>query len=152
MMKHSLTKTLMISILGLSMSLFCMAQNRDTLQQMLEDISKRFDVRFVYDSSIETTDSFTGKLKHKSLEQDLKALFDGTDISWNIEEDGHVVLSKAAPAVQIPAEPAEMRDTLAPSRVVSDMFRDKMNSSNTGMERIDASAFNRGYAMLSSQT
>lgn len=150
MMKHSLTKTLIISILGLSMSLFCIAQNRDTLQQMLEDISERYDVRFIYESSLETAGRFTGKLKHKSLEQDLKALFDGTDISWNIEEDGHIVLSKAAPAVQIPAEPAEMRDTLAPSRVVSDRFRDKMNSSNTGMERIDASAFNRGYAVLSS--
>lgn len=60
MMKHSLTKTLIISILGLSMSLFCMAQNRDTLQQMLEDISERYDVRFIYDSSLETADASPG--------------------------------------------------------------------------------------------
>lgn len=151
-MKIHLTK-IIFTTAALCISLLAQAQQKTTVREMMEDISGHFDVRFIYDSSLNLDFPYEGRPpRFRSLDKSLESLFNGTGIEWTIEDNGHIVLNVPRKPVQIAdsAEFKEMFDTLDASRVISDRHTQKVRSAYTGLEKLDCKAFNKGFAVLSS--
>lgn len=67
-----------------------------TIKEILDSLELRYDIRFVYDSSIASLLDTPGKAEGSTLEKALESLFSGTGIGWKIQKK-YVVLKKAAP-------------------------------------------------------
>ena len=148
-----------------------------TLKSQMEVIHEVFGVNFVYDSSLDL-DQIAGhagndvlkeadndviektandilssrhsRLDRESLEACLAALFKDTGIDYEIMKK-YIVLTKAG-SKKKPKDYTifieEQHDTIDESRITAIIDR-RRNAAQTGLERIDASAFKRGFASLS---
>ena len=129
-----------------------------TLKSQMEKIHKIYGVNFVYDSSIDLDIPYNGKPlpisaknDKESLEECLTTLFAGTGIDYEIMKK-YIVLTKA----ETRKKPKnytifieEQHDTLEEA-IITAIIESPVNSTQTGLERIDGSKFNRGFALLSS--
>lgn len=144
---HVTTLTLLFSI-----PLQAQSYNRKSIKEQIEEICKIYDVRFIYDSELETR--FCADCqplpRKMSLEKALDNTFSGTGVEWSIQRNGYIVLSLPKVAVVVEIEPEEMKDTLDASKITSDKYIYKLRSRSTGLEKIDGSSFNKGFAVLSS--
>lgn len=129
--------------------------HQPTVEECMRMIHERFGVNFIYDSGLHEELSKAvpqmPAISGKSLEQCLDELFVNTGIEYEINSK-YIVLTRAGQKKRpknytIFIE--EQKDTLMESRItaVVDM---PVNSTQTGMERIDGSKLNRGFAFLSS--
>ena len=132
-----------------------------TLKSQMEVIHEVFGVNFVYDSSLDL-DQIAGhagndvissrhsRLDRESLEACLDAIFKGTGIEYEIMKK-YIVLTKAG-SKKKPKDYTifieEQHDTIDESRITAIVDR-RRNAAQTGLERIDASTFKRGFAALS---
>lgn len=126
-----------------------------TLRSQMEQIHEDFGVNFVYDSSLDL-DQIAGQASRhprpdrEALEACLDALFAGTGIEYEIMKK-YIVLTKAG-SKKKPKDYTifieEQHDTLNESRITAIVDR-RRNAAQTGLERIDGSAFRRGFAALS---
>lgn len=133
-----------------------------TLKSQMELIHNELEINFVYDSSLDLDQTYDGiplsrilrdsrtEDKAQLLEKCLQTLFRGTGINYEILKK-YVVLTregrKKAKDYTILIE--EQRDTLDESRVTAHTDR-RRNATQTGLTRIDASVFKKGFAALSS--
>ena len=101
-------------------------------------------------SSRHSDSSRHSRLDRESLEASLAALFKDTGIDYEIMKK-YIVLTKAG-SKKKPKDYTifieEQRDTIDESRITAIIDR-RRNAAQTGLERIDASAFKRGFASLS---
>ncbi len=145
-------KTIILFIAMLTAVVNADGQGRKTVREAMDDISGKYEVRFVYDSSLDLDKTFRGRTnKAESLTEALETVFEGSGIIWSVEEDGHVVLARPQKPIELTAEAEPHRhDTLTESLIVSDRHEQKIRSSQTGLERMDGKAFDKGFAVLSS--
>lgn len=128
------------------------AQQSYNIRSAMEEIKEKYNVHFIYDSSLETRLSKTiqqPKLGNK-LEHSLEYIFKESGINWERRGKKYIVLTfpEARRIVELEQEP--MQDTLSASVITSDKYLQKLRSTSTGIEKIDGSAFNKGFAVLSS--
>ena len=161
-MKRTLLKYTVIltvtSILALP-ALYAKRSQNDasrTLRSEMEVLHHIYDVNFVYDSSIALDVPYKGKpmndiSRSGSLETCLEALFKGTGIDYEIMRK-YIVLTKAG-SKKKPKDYTifieEQHDTLNASRITA-LVDTPVNSTQTGLERIDGSKISRGFALMSS--
>ena len=127
-------------------------QEVSTLRQGMEYLHSRFDVNFVYDSSLDLDIPYRGQsLKGTgTLEEALTTLFKDSGIEFEIMRK-YVVLTKAG-AKKKPKDYTifieEQHDTLNES-IVTALVDPKRNATQTGLKRIDSSDLNSGFALFS---
>ena len=127
-------------------------QDVSTLRQGMEYLHSRFDVNFVYDSSLDLDLPYRGQsLKNAgTLEESLTKLFKDSGIEFEIMRK-YVVLTKAG-AKKKPKDYTifieEQHDTLNES-IVTALVDPKRNTTQTGLKRIDSSDLNSGFALFS---
>ena len=144
--------------------LFCgmpaLAQNRTYFEE-INALKDRFDVTFVYDSSL-PLDGISGSIgNHTSLTRSLRDLFEGSGIAYEIR--GHtIVLLRAGEPLQVTyEEPVMVFDTLRPSHIEA-AWRDTLVAASisaerqrtvmrtqTGLTRLDGKDLNKGFAVFS---
>ena len=138
------------------------AQQSRTLKSEMEVIHESLGVNFVYDSAIEINVPYSGKpmkdiikgnKKEHSvlLDECLKTLFAGTNIEYEVMKK-YIVLTQADKRKK-PKDYTifieEQNDSI-PEAVITALVKTPVNSTQTGLERIDGSKLNRGFAFLSS--
>ena len=141
-------KKIVTLIIGLffSISAFSQVSIRDAMVL----ISKQYGVNFVYDSKLPVNAPYNGnKLKKQGLDGTLKALFDGSGINWERKKK-YVILTASKPVaidVDNPVcyEEKNHFDTIAAATITGMINRD-VNSTQTGLIRIDGAAFRRAFA------
>ena len=127
-------------------------QEVSTLRQGMEYLHSRFDVNFVYDSSLDLDIPYRGQsLKGTgTLEEALTTLFKDSGIEFEIMRK-YVVLTKAG-SKKKPKDYTifieEQHDTLNES-VVTALVDPKRNATQTGLKRIDSGDLNSGFALFS---
>lgn len=127
-------------------------QDFSTLRQGMEYLHLRFDVNFVYDSSLNLDVPYKGQsLKSAgTLEESLTRLFKDSGIEFEIMRK-YVVLTKAG-FKKKPKDYTifieEQHDTLNES-VVTALVDPKRNATQTGLKRIDSKDLNSGFALFS---
>ena len=126
-------------------------QEVSTLRQGMEYLHSRFDVNFVYDSSLDLDIPYRGQsLKGTgTLEEALTTLFKDSGIEFEIMRK-YVVLTKAG-SKKKPKDYTifieEQHDTLNES-VVTALVDPKRNATQTGLKRIDSGDLNSGFALF----
>ena len=130
------------------------AQQSRTLKTEMEFIHEALGVNFVYDSSIDLDTPYSNVMPdpdRTSLEVCLQTLFSGTGIEYEIMKK-YIVLTKADKRKK-PKEYTifieEQHDTINEA-IITALVQSPVNSTQTGLERIDGSRFNNGFAFLSS--
>ena len=138
------------------------AQQSRTLKSEMEVIHESLGVNFVYDSAIEINVPYSGKpmkdvvkgnrKEHSALlEECLQTLFAGTNIEYEIMKK-YIVLTQADKRKK-PKDYTifieEQNDSI-PEAIITALVKTPVNSTQTGLERIDGSKLNRGFAFLSS--
>lgn len=138
------------------------AQQTRTLKSEMHVIHESLGVNFVYDSSIQINVPYSGrpmkdiikdnKEEHYALlEECLKTLFAGTDIEYDIMKK-YIVLTQTDKRKK-PRDYTifieEQHDTI-PESIITALVQSPVNSTQTGLERLDGSKINRGFAFLSS--
>lgn len=118
-----------------------------TLKDHLTALHERFGVNFVYESSLDMGMKYD-VVYGDGLEECLQALFDGTDIEWDIRKR-YVVLNKEGKNSGYTILIRSQIDTLKEAMVTAQAYEAERRSS-TGLERINARDINRGYAFMSS--
>ena len=127
-------------------------QDVSTLRHGMEYLHSRFDVNFVYDSSLDLDVPYRGQsLKNaETLEESLTMLFTDSGIEFEIMRK-YVVLTKAG-SKKKPKDYTifieEQHDTLNES-IVTALVDPKRNATQTGLKRIDSSDLNSGFALFS---
>ena len=159
-MKH--VQKILTAIILMTVVLTASAQTkrteRATVRELMEVVNEIFGVNFVYDSSLDldliagndALSSRHSRLDQESLEACLDALFKDTGIDYEIMKK-YIVLTKAD-SKKKPKDytifSEEQHDTSDEARITAIIDR-RRNAAQTGLERIDASAFKRGFASLS---
>ena len=129
-----------------------------TLKDEMMWLHERFDVNFIYDSSMDLDVPYVGKPMSEVAETDgsdedkipicLETLFSATGIDWEINRK-YIVLVKGRKKPKdytVFVEP--QHDTLDEACITA-IIDLRRNSTQTGLERIDGSRFRRSYAALS---
>ena len=128
------------------------AQRKYDIRTGMNEIKEKHNVSFVYDSSLEPR--FSKTIQHPKsnsrLERSLEHIFKDSGIIWEIQEGNQIVLKLPQKTQVIELEPEHLQDTLNASIITSEKYLQKLRSTSTGIEKIDGSAFNRGFAVLSS--
>ena len=129
------------------------ADGGTTLKEQMEIVHEHFDVNFIYDSAIKLDIEAKTKIdpSKQSLEECLTALFSNTGIEWEIQKK-YIVLTlkdKKRKARDYTILIEEQHDTLNES-VVTALAAKELNTTQTGLQKIDGKAFKRGFAVLSS--
>lgn len=129
------------------------ANGGTTLKEQMMIVHEAFEVNFIYDSSlgldIEAKNSVNPS--KQSLEECLKVLFADTGIEWEVQKK-YVVLThkdKKRKPKDYTIFIEEQHDTLNES-VITALASKELNTTQTGFQKIDKIAFERGYAMFSS--
>ena len=161
-MKHVLLLITTVIAMAISAIAPAFAQQSRTLKSEMEVIHESLGVNFVYDSAIEINVPYSGKpmkdiikgnKKEHSvlLEECLVTLFAGTNIEYEVMKK-YVVLTQADKRKK-PKDYTifieEQNDSI-PEAIITALVKIPVNSTQTGMERIDGSKLNRGFAFLSS--
>ena len=133
------------------------AQNsasQQTVKERMSWIEREYGVNFVYDSSINMDIPYRGEGKKDSsvkLSDALRDLFKGTGMEWDVKRK-YIAVRAFKPSIEhsyANLDPDSLLDTLSASRITSYIDRD-LNTTQTGLTRIDNKAFNRGFSFLSS--
>ena len=134
-----------VSLIILSLvSCFAFAQG-STLKDGMDAITEHYGVHFAYDSSLPVdTPVPRQSFKGKSLRSSLRELFSDTDIEWRVK--GRYVMLTAAKSLS--AELVQV-DTIKAATITGIIDRN-MNSTQTGLTRLDGAAFSRAFAVFSS--
>ena len=149
-MRHVLL--LLTTIIMMALPSKAAAQEVSTLRQGMEYLHSRFNVNFVYDSSMNLDIPYRGvPLKSAgTLEESLTRLFKDSGIEFEIMRK-YVVLTKAG-SKKKPKDYTifieEQHDTLNES-VVTALVDPKRNGTQTGLKRIDSKDLNSGFALFS---
>ena len=153
---------LTIAILTISVLVSAQNSSSPTLKSEMMVIHELLDVNFVYDSAIELDTPYLGKpmmeiLKDSKkshaalLDECLKTLFDSTNISFEVMKK-YIVLTQTDKQKK-PRDYTifieEQHDTINEA-VITELVKNPVNSTQTGLERIGGSNLNRGFALLSS--
>ena len=161
-MKHVLLLITTVIAMAISAVAPAHAQQSRTLKSEMEVIHESLGVNFVYDSAIEINVPYSGKpmkdvikgnKKEHSvlLEECLQTLFAGTNIEYEIMKK-YIVLTQADKRKK-PKDYTifieEQNDSI-PEAIITALVKTPVNSTQTGLERIDGSKLNRGFAFLSS--
>ena len=161
-MKHVLLLITTVIAMAISAVAPANAQQSRTLKSEMEVIHESLGVNFVYDSAIEINVPYSGKpmkdvikgnKKEHSvlLEECLQTLFAGTNIEYEIMKK-YIVLTQADKRKK-PKDYTifieEQNDSI-PEAIITALVKSPVNSTQTGLERIDGSKLNRGFAFLSS--
>ena len=126
---------------------------RTTMKERMAWIERTYGVNFVYDSSVNMDIPYGGDGREDSsirLRDALKDLFKGTGMEWDIKHK-YIAVRAFKPSLEnyyMSLDPESLLDTLTASRITSYIDRD-LNTTQTGLARIDGKAFNRGFALLS---
>ena len=132
-------------------------QETTTLKKEMEKIHAHFGVNFVYDSSLDLDQPYTGKSLNlrtqrtdEQLREALLFLFADTGIEFEIMKK-YVVLTKAG-SKKKPRDYTilieEQHDTINES-IVTAQVDPKRNTTQTGLKRIDSKDINSGFALFS---
>lgn len=132
------------------------AQNASgtTVKERMAWIEGAYGVSFIYDSNVNLSIPYKGsgsKDTSVKLKDALRDLFKGTGMEWDIKRK-YISVRAYKPSIEsihAVIDPETLLDTLAASRITSYIDRD-LNTTQTGLTRIDGKAFNRGFAVLSS--
>ena len=145
--------------------LFCgisaQAQTRSTYLSEMQALRDKYEVTFVYESSLPLDRSSRSVSNRTSLTRSLRDLFDGSGIAYEIQ--GHtIVLRRAGEPLQvIYEEPTVVFDTLRPSHIeaawkdtlvaasVSAERQRTVMRTQTGLTRLDGKELNKGFAVFS---
>jgi outer membrane receptor protein involved in Fe transport len=136
----------LILALFFSISIFAQVSIKDAMVL----IGKQYGVNFVYDSKLPVNAPYNGKkLKKQDLDGTLKALFDGSGINWERKKK-YVILTASKPVAidmdnPVCCEEKIHFDTIAAATITGMINRD-VNSTQTGLIRIDGAAFRRAFA------
>ena len=128
--------------------------SQTTVKDRMAWVESTYGVRFVYDSTVNMDIPYMGTGSMDSgtkLKDVLRDLFKGTDMEWDIKRK-YIAVRAYKPAIYSSfsvIDPDTLLDTLTASRITSYIDRD-LNTTQTGLTRIDGKAFNRGFAVLSS--
>ena len=151
-----------IAVLTISVLVSAQDNGSPTLKSEMMVIHELLDVNFVYDSAIEIDAPYTGKpmkhiIKHSDkvhqalLDECLETLFDGTNIKYE-KMKKYIVLTQTDKKKK-PRDYTifieEQHDTISEA-VLTELVKNPVNSTQTGLERIDGSKVSRGFAFLSS--
>lgn len=144
-------KKLLLTFL-IALPLCSYAQERQQLKTVLDGLEERFDVHFIYDSSIvnDFRDGVKVPRNGASLEKSLSLILKGSGMTWVMEDKAHVVIRRTKVPVELETEPEGMKDTLDASRITAEKYIRKLRARSTGLEKMDGNSFNRGFAVLSS--
>ena len=122
----------------------------DVLKETDNDVIKKTANDVIEKTVKDVLSSRHSRLDRESLEASLAALFKDTGIEYEIMKK-YIVLTKAG-SKKKPKDYTifieEQHDTIDESRITAIIDR-RRNAAQTGLERIDASAFKRGFASLS---
>ena len=159
---HTLIMTIMAMVVFAVAYIPAHAQQNRTLKSEMEVIHEALGVNFVYDSEIELNVPYSGRpmkdvikdnrKEHSALlDECLQTLFAGTNIEYEIMKK-YIVLTQADKRKK-PRDYTifieEQKDSI-PEAVITALVKTPRNSTQTGLERIDGSKLNRGFAFLSS--
>lgn len=155
-MRHLLLSIITVITITLHTAVPVYGQSGRTLKSEMEVIHETLGMNFVYDSSIDINIPYHGKemkelLKGGSLEASLTTLFNGTGIEYEIQKR-YIVLTqkeKKKRAREFTILITEQRDTINEA-IITASVHSPVNSTQTGLERIDGFKLNRGFAFMSS--
>ena len=145
------------AVVGLEAQTVKSRQETTTLKKEMEKIHAHFGVNFVYDSSLDLDQPYTGKSLNlrtqrtdEQLREALLFLFADTGIEFEIMKK-YVVLTKAG-SKKKPRDYTilieEQHDTINES-IVTAQVDPKRNTTQTGLKRIDSKDINSGFALFS---
>ena len=145
------------AVVGLEAQTVKSRQETTTLKKEMEKIHAHFGVNFVYDSSLDLDQPYTGKSlnlrtqrTYEQLREALLFLFADTGIEFEIMKK-YVVLTKAG-SKKKPRDYTilieEQHDTINES-IVTAQVDPKRNTTQTGLKRIDSKDINSGFALFS---
>lgn len=156
------TASLLLAVL-LSMvsGLQSSAQGQSTYIEEMKILRNQYDVTFVYDSSLPLTGASRSVGNHSTLRRSLRDLFKGSGISYEIRGNTVILHREELPLPDTGETPswvvdtlkpahieAAWQDTLAAASVSADRLRRIMRT-QTGLEHLDASDLNSGFALFS---
>lgn len=125
-----------------------------TLKERMAWIEEAYGVSFIYDSNVNLDIPYSGSGTRDTsvkLKDALRDLFSGTGMEWDIKRK-YIAVRAYKPSIEnihAVIDPETLLDTLTASRITSYIDRD-LNTTQTGLTKIDGKAFNRGFAVLSS--
>lgn len=125
-----------------------------TVKERMAWIEETYGVSFIYDSNVNMDIPYAGngaKDASVKLKDALRDLFKDTGMEWDIKRK-YISVRAYKPSLEnihSVLDPDTLLDTLAASRITSYIDRD-LNTTQTGLTKIDGKAFNRGFAVLSS--
>lgn len=137
------------------------AQTGPTYLSEMQALRDKYDVTFVYESTLPLDRSCRSISSRTSLTQSIRDLFEGSGIKYEIR-GRTIILRRAEEPVRVTyEEPAVMFDTLRPShieaawrdtlvaaQVSADNLRRVMRT-QTGLTRLDGKELNKGFAVFS---
>ena len=148
-----LVPVLLITVLT-GLETFAQKASQVTLKERMAWIEEAYGVSFIYDSNIDLNIPYNGsgdKDTTLKLKDALRDLFKGTGMEWDVKRK-YIAVRAYKPSMESihsVIDPETLLDTLAASRITSYIDRD-LNTTQTGLTKIDGKAFNRGFAVLSS--
>lgn len=133
---------------------FAQKASQATLKERMAWIEEAYGVSFIYDSNVNLDIPYNGSGTRDAsvkLKDALRDLFSGTGMEWDVKRK-YIAVRAYKPSIEnihAVIDPETLLDTLAASRITSYIDRD-LNTTQTGLTKIDGKAFNRGFAVLSS--
>lgn len=133
---------------------FAQKASQATLKERMAWIEEAYGVSFIYDSNVNLDIPYSGSGTRDTsvkLKDALRDLFSGTGMEWDIKRK-YIAVRAYKPSIEnihAVIDPETLLDTLTASRITSYIDRD-LNTTQTGLTKIDGKAFNRGFAVLSS--
>ena len=124
-----------------------------TLKDQMEIIHERFDVNFIYDSSLDLNKAAKCHVdpSEQTLEECLTIIFMGSGIEWEIKKK-YIVLThkdKRRKPRDYTILIEEQHDTLNECRITANTAK-TLNTTQTGLQKLDGKVFKRSFAILSS--
>ena len=148
-----LVPVLAITVLS-GVEAFAQKASQATLKERMAWIEEAYGVSFIYDSNVNLDIPYSGSGTRDTsvkLKDALRDLFSGTGMEWDVKRK-YIAVRAYKPSIEnihAVIDPETLLDTLTASRITSYIDRD-LNTTQTGLTRIDGKAFNRGFAVLSS--
>lgn len=155
-MKRIIKLPILILFIAVLIGAEAYAQNapQTTVRDRMAWMESVYGVRFVYDSTVNMDIPYRGngsKDTGVKLRDALRDLFKGTGMEWDIKRK-YIAVRAFKPSIYYSystIDPDTLLDTLTASRITSYIDRD-LNTTQTGLTRIEGKAFNRGFALFSS--
>ena len=147
-----LLKALLIPLLIFSFMPESTAQteNIPTVREAMQMINERFDVTFIYDSSLDL-DIPCREVKKEDLLSIMRILFKDTCIEYEISGN-YIILTRKKGSTKPEDYSAfikEQHDTIAES-IITSLNAKERNRTRTGFRRIESEEFEQGFSVLSS--